>query len=143
MQKENVTTTKLTMRVHPLTYGHLVAAAHLKASCRKASVSRDLAELLDGWAKHSTGEHYINEATIVPEVESRVQVMACVQPETMAVIHSKLAAALRDWKGQGEQPSISNVAGKLVDQWFFSDYRKLPYKEGDKLRRLQQKARAA
>lgn len=132
MTKENVTTTtkKITLRVHPLTYGFLCSQAHLKASVRKASVSKEVAELLTQWAKgRLPGEG------VVPSIATRVQVMGCVSPGTFAAINEEYNKRLKAWGGRDEEPSLSNVAGEILDRWFFSDYHNLPFREGDKMRR--------
>lgn len=136
MKKDSVTTElptkKITLRVHPLTIGHLTSQAYLNASARKASVSAEVAAVLDRWADPDSVQAV---GVVVPQVSTKVQVMGCVKPSTLAALSVEYAKKLKAWNGQGEEPSLSSVAGEVVDAWFFSDYRNLPFREGDKMRR--------
>lgn len=142
---------KITLRVHPLTWGHLCAQTYLALSVRQArkgaSISAVVAPVLDDWAagKLDSLPPWAEVFDAMPESPRKVQVMACVKPATLAALMAEVSARLKagDKGDEGEEPSLAGVAGEVVDRWFFSDLGALPYRLSDAIRkRRQNKARA-
>lgn len=128
---------KITIRVHPLTYGHLVTLAHSNEAVRRASVSAEVAKVLEV----ETARLPEQRDAVVPDAKRAAQVMACVHPKVYAALIVEYARRLKEWDEQGAAPSLSSVAGALVDRWFFSDKGRLPYRMADAQRKREAHAR--
>lgn len=129
----------INLAVHPWTYGFLLSQSHMKASVRKASTSAEVSEVLHLW---TAGDLELfrkaqpNLPQSIPVPPHRVQVKGYVSPEVYAALTGELASRLKSRASKGgEEPSLNSIAGEVVDAWYFSDYRNLPYREGDRLRK--------